>query len=297
MLKTQIIDLEIFIAVVESLSFTKAAEQLNIAASVVSRSIKKLEQQYGTTLLHRTTRKISLTQEGEWLFSKANEIVNSIKDTEAYLIEEKTIPKGMLRIDAATPFAIHALAPLISGFNQLFPHVKVVLEAHESNINLIDRKVDVAIRIGTLEDSSLKAKKLGHTHRKLYAAPTYIKQFGRPSCAEDLIQHKCLGFSKPSKLNTWPIKDNNNNLVVIEPSIFADNGETIKQLAVKGAGIACISAFTTIDDVKDGNLIALLEQQQETINIPVYAVYYADKAMSSRVRVFIDYISEHINLG
>ena len=297
MLKTHVIDLEIFIAVVDSASFTKAADQLSIAPSVVSRSIKKLEQQYSTTLLHRTTRKISITQEGEWLFSKANEIVKQIKDTEAYLLAEKTTPKGILRVDAATPFAIHALAPLIGQFNQLYPQVSVVLEAHESNINLIERKVDVAIRIGDLEDSSLKAKKLGNTYRKIYAAPSYIKQLGQPSCAEDLTNHKCLGFSKPNKLNTWPIKDNNNDLVVIEPSIFADNGETIKQLAVKGAGIACISAFTAADDVNEGKLIALLEQQQETVNIPVYAVYYADKAMNSRVRVFIDYIAEHINLG
>jgi len=201
-MKITIEELLIFSAVVENESFTRAADRLNLAASVLSRSLKKLEAKLECSLLHRTTRSIRLTQEGEWLFSQAAEIIAKVIDVEAYFLEEKHQPRGVVRVDAATPFTLHGIVPLISGFNQIYPEVTIVLESSETIINLIERKVDVAIRIGGLESSSLKARKLGTTYRGIYASPDYIEQYGAPNSSAALVNHACLGFTKPNKLNT-----------------------------------------------------------------------------------------------
>lgn len=294
-MKVTIDELVMFSAVVESESFTRAADRLNLAASVLSRSLKKLEAKLECSLLHRTTRSISLTQEGEWLFSQAAEIITRVSDVEAYFLEEHK-PRGVIRVDAATPFTLHGIVPLISGFNQSYPEVTVVLESSESIINLVDRKVDVAVRIGELESSSLKAKKLGTTYRGIYASPDYIELYGRPNSGAALANHSCLGFTKPNKLNTWPITGTNKEPVTVNPKIFADSGETLRQLALQGSGVACLSAFTVRQDIAGGRLIPLLKNRMLDIRIPVYLVYYSDKAVSGRVRCFIDYIAEHIDL-
>lgn len=295
-MKVTIEELVVFTAVVENGSFRRAADSLNLAASVVSRSLKKLETKLDSSLLHRTTRSISLTQEGEWLFTQAAEIIARVTDIEAYFLEEESQPRGLVRVDAATPFTLHAIAPLISGFNINYPDVTVALESSESIINLIERKVDVAIRIGELESSGLKAKKLGDTYRGIYAAPGYIERYGLPNSGATLANHYCLGFTKPDKLNTWPVMGTNKAPVTITPKILADSGESLRQLALQGSGIACLSAFTVRQDVEAGRLVPLLKNKMLDIAIPVYLVYYSDKAVSGRVRCFIDYIAEHIDL-
>jgi DNA-binding transcriptional LysR family regulator len=294
--KVTLDELVLFSAIVEHGSFSRAADSLELAASVVSRSLKKLETKLGTSLLRRTTRNISLTEEGRWLFERATEIITRVTDVETHFLESNGQPCGIVRVDAATPFTLHAIAPLISGFNTIYPDVTVVLESSESKINLIERKVDVAVRLGELEDSSLKAKKIGDTYRGIYAAPSYIKRHGLPKNGEALVSHRCLGFSKPDKLNIWPVEGVDKQLVSIAPKIIADSGESLRQLALQGNGIVCVSAFTVRQDVEEGRLVSLLSNKILNIPIPVYLVYYSDKAANGRVRCLIDYIAEHINL-
>lgn len=289
-------ELVAFIAVVEAGSFSRAAEQLNQATSMVSRQVKKLETKLATTLLNRTTRTLNLTQEGEWFYIRATELVGKLTDAETHFTENQNNPSGVLRVDAATPFAIHAIAPLIAGFNALYPNLRVVLESNESIVNLLHNKVDIAIRIGNLEDSTLKARKIGTTYRKIVASPSYIKEFGTPKSAEDLLRHRCLGFTKPGKLNRWPIYDSNNEQLMITPSILCDSGETIRHLALQNNGIACLSGFTIHENLQRGELVSILEQETIDIGIPIYAVYYSDKSISTRIRCFIDYLDSHIKL-
>lgn len=295
-MKITIEELVIFSAVVESKSFTQAADSLNLAPSVLSRSLKKLEGKLGCRLLHRTTRSVSLTQEGEWLFTQAAEIINRASDIEHYFLEDGQKPKGTVRVDAATPFTLHGIAPLIPGFNQAYPDITVVLESNESIINLIERKVDVAIRIGDLDNSSLKAKKIGSTHRGIYASPDYIQRNGCPINAAELSHHICLGFTKPNKLNIWPLANGDQEPQTINPTILADSGETLRQLALQGSGIACLSAFTVKQDIAEERLIPLLQDETRYIPIPVNLVYYSDKAVSGRVRCFIDYMAQYMDL-
>ena len=294
-MKVTLDELALFNAIVENGSFSRAADNLNLAASVVSRNLKKLENKLGSNLLYRTTRNISLTPEGQWLSERAAEIISKATDIEAHFLEENGRPRGVVTVDAATPFTLHAITPLISGFNNRYPDITVVLESSESNINLVERKVDIAIRIGELESSSLKAKKIDDTYRGIYAAPCYIERYGIPESGEALVDHCCLGFTRPDKLNIWPVMGANKTLVVVTPKIMADNGETLRQLALQGNGIACLSVFTVRRDVESGRLVSLFKKNILDIPIPVYLVYYSDKAANGRVRCLIDYIAEHID--
>jgi len=297
MLKIQIDELEVFTIVVNSSSFSEAASSLGLSSSVVSRTIKKLEQKLDTTLFNRTTRKIRLTLEGEWLFQHAKSITTKSEGIESYFADKNKKPKGHITVDAATPFALHAIAPLLPEFHIQYPDLVVALQSTESNIDLINHKVDIAIRIGSLDDSTLKARKLGESIRKLYAAPTYLARYGTPQSSDDLREHTCLAFSKPEQLNIWPIKDSNEELITVKSKALVDNGEMLKQLAIQGYGIACISSFTAKEDVKLGRLVLVLEDEIIKKPIPIYAVYYSEKEVNSRLRCFIDYLCEHICLS
>ena len=297
MINTQVQELQIFIAVVKHRSFSKAAQQLMIAASAVSRSIKKLEHNLQVTLFNRTTRKINLTQEGEWLLPQAIQIIQQLENVENQLTQTQLQPAGVISLDAASPFILHAITPLIAAFQQRFTQIKIALSCNEDNIDLIERNVDLAIRIGELPDSGLKARKLGNSYRKLYASPTYLQQHPAIHKVSDLADHNCLGFTKADKLNSWPLLDSEGNWLKIQPQLLADSGETLKHLAIQHCGIACISSFTAQQEVKSGKLVVILERETKKIAVPIYAVFYADNELSLRIRCFLDYLLEHIDLG
>lgn len=198
-------ELAIFVSVVESGSFSRAAEQLGQANSAVSRAVKKLEMKLGVSLLNRTTRQLSLTEEGERYFRRVQSILQEMAAAESEIMETRNTPRGLLRIDAATPVVLHFLMPLIKPFRERYPEVTLSLVSSETIINLIERKVDVAIRAGTLTDSSLRARPLFNSYRKIIASPDYISCYGKPETIDDLKQHICLRFTEPASLNTWPI--------------------------------------------------------------------------------------------
>ena len=297
MINTQVQELQIFVVVVKHRSFSRAAEELMIAASVVSRSIQKLERKLQVNLFNRTTRKINLTQEGEWLLPKAVQIIEQLSSVENHLTKLQIQPAGVIRLDAASPFILHAIAPIIAGFQQRYPQIKIMLSSSEGNIDLIERNVDLAIRIGELTDSGLRARKLGNSYRKLYASPTYLQQH-TPICeVSDLANHSCLGFTKAEKLNSWPLLDKEGEWLKIQPNLAADSGETLKQLAVQHCGIVCISSFIAEQEVESGKLQVILERQTQRIAVPIYAVFYAENELSLRIRSFLDYLLKHINFG
>lgn len=295
-MKVTIEEMRMFSAVVDCNGFTAAAERLDMTTPVLSRAIKRLETRLKCCLLHRTTRSVGMTAEGEWLYGRAAEILGQVDDVERYFLSELRQPSGIVRVDAATPFTLHALVPLIADFNLQYPEITVVLESSESNINLIERKVDVAIRIGELEDSSLRARKIGDSHRAIYASPAYLRRFGRPTDAGALQAHRCLGFTRYAPLNRWPLAGRDGQLINIEPAVLSDSGETLRHLALQGAGIACLSSFTVRDEVEQGALVQLFREQMLDIPVPINLVYYADKALAGRVRCFIDYVAEHMTL-
>ena len=285
-------ELAIFVAVVESGSFSKAAERLKMANSAVSRAVKKLENKLEVELLTRTTRQIKLTQEGEAYFKRVQAILQEMSAAEKELAERKRLPKGSLRIDAATPVVLHLLMPMIKPFRERFPEVTLSLVSSETFINLIERKVDIAIRAGNLTDSSLRARLLFNSRRKIVASPGWLQQFGTPQTVEDLAQHDCLGFVEPLSLNRWPIANADGQLYDITPASTSNSGETLRQLCLAGNGIACLSDFMINKDLNDGSLIEVMADRLVPVDMPFNAVYYGDRSANSRVRSFIDFVSE-----
>ncbi|MBY6259362.1 LysR family transcriptional regulator [Phytobacter diazotrophicus] len=288
-------EMMIFVAVVESGSFSRAAERLGQANSAISRAIKKLESKLGVNLLNRTTRQLSLTEEGELYFRRIQGVLQEMAAAETEVMEAKLTPRGVLRIDAATPVMLHFVMPMIKPFRERYPEITLSLVSSETFINLIERKVDVAIRVGKLTDSSLRARPIFTSYRKLIASPDYLARYGVPEIAEDLKNHTCLGFTEPVSLNTWPVAAQDGQLYEIDCDISSNSGETLKHLCLNGNGIASLSDFMIAKELESGELVEVLASKRLPVETPFSAVYYSDRAVSTRIRAFIDFISEYLS--
>lgn len=293
-MKTTSEELAIFVAVVESGSFSRAAERLGQANSAISRAVKKLENKLGVNLLNRTTRQLSLTEEGERYFRRVQSVLQEMAAAETEVMETKSTPRGTLRVDAATPVVLHFLMPLIKPFRERYPEINLSLVSSETFINLIERKVDVAIRVGKLTDSSLRARPLFKSYRKIIASPDYIARYGKPETVEELRNHVLLGFTEPVSLNTWPIASADGQLFEATPDISSNSGETLKHLCLSGNGIASLSDYMIDKELASGELVDLLADKRLPVEMPFSAVYYSDRAVSTRIRAFIDFISERL---
>lgn len=286
-------ELQVFISVVDCGSITAAAEQLNMTISTVSRTLLRLEEKIQTTLIYRTTRKIKLSDEGGAFLQKAREIVQLAQEAEEMLSARQTIPSGKLRIDASTPFLTRVIAPLLPLFSEQYPQIELEITNFEGFTNLLEKKTDVAFRIGSLKDSSLNATLIGYNQKRLLASPAYLKKYGVPSCVDDLIHHRLLGFTAPETLNIWPIKMADGTPLKITPDIAAASGEVLFHLAVQGCGILLSSDFVSYEALANGQLVQVLTEQTDEVKQPIHAVYYRNQAVSPRLRCFIDFVKKH----
>ena len=293
-MKTNSDELELFVAVVDAGSLRQAAENLGVDNAVVSRRLKRLEEKLATTLLNRTTRRLSLTEEGQWFYQEAVTVLNQMAQAEAVLIARKAEPEGILRVDAATPFILHQLIPLISEFRYRYPRIELHLESSDGFINLLERRVDVAIRIGELTDSGLRAMPLGNSRLRLLASPDYLARCGIPAAITDLQHHTLLGFTGSENLNWWPLVHDQGDRLAIKPQLRASSGETLRQLAIAGEGIACLSDFMTTDDRQSGRLVEILAEFNSGARRPVNAVFYSDAQRNPRLRVWLDFMKEKL---
>lgn len=210
------------------------------------------------------------------------------------LLESRQRPQGLLRVDAATPVVLHLLTPLVAEFRERYPEMSLSLVSSENFINLIERKVDIAIRVGELTDSTLKARKLMASYRRILASPAYLAQYGAPKTVADLVHHCCIGFNDLPNLNRWPLACADGRQLEIVPWLTTNSGETQRHLCLHGNGIACLSDFMSDEDVKRGDLVPLLVEDTLPLEMPINAVYYSDSAVSNRLRSFIDFISERL---
>lgn len=293
-MKTTLDELLALTTVVDSGSITAAAEHLGQTASSVSRALSRLEEKLGVTLLHRTTRRLELTEEGHAFVQQARRIVASVEDAEEQMAVRRQRPAGRLRVNAASPFMLHVIAPLVAGFRAQYPDIELELHSSEQIIDLIEQRTDLAIRIGPLRDSTLHARPLGSNRIRVLASPVYLAQFGEPKNVEELAAHCLLGFTQPDSLNQWPLRHDCEASCQITPSIKASSGETLRQLALEGAGIVCLADFMTRHDRREGRLVQVLEAHTVEVQQPIHAVYYRNTALASRITCFIDYVSEQM---
>ncbi|RCR57676.1 LysR family transcriptional regulator, partial [Vibrio harveyi] len=205
-MRTKSDDLEILLSVIDTGGFTAAADSLNIQVARASRAVSKVESQLGVTILNRTTRRIELTDEGRQFVDSVRIGLMQLQLAEDEIISRGELPKGKLRVDAASPFVFHQLVPLVQSFNQAYPDIDLELTSNEGFVDLLEKKTDVAIRIGALSDSTLHAKPLGRSLLYIVASPDYLAKRGFPSQSSDLEHHSTIGFSTPKTLNEWPLK-------------------------------------------------------------------------------------------
>ncbi len=283
-----------FVTVIETGSFSAAAERLGVTPSGISRSIGKLEKQLGVRLITRTTRRLDLTAEGQWFLQNAREILSRLEETALTLQSAAAHPSGLLRINAATPVFNHLVVPLLPEFSRRYPGIRLELVSGETIIDLIKEHTDVAIRVGELQDSSLNARLLHESRWCLVAAPDYLARCGTPQSVAQLADHTLLGFTQPSSLNRWPLRHEQADGYPVQPDISASNGETLRYLARAGSGIACLSKFLVREDLARGELVEILAADTLPWRQPIWAVYYRQGFLAARVGHFMDYLAEQL---
>ncbi|QSI30022.1 LysR family transcriptional regulator [Variovorax sp. RKNM96] len=296
-MKTTIEELVAFRTVVDTGSITAAAEQLGHTVSGISRALSRLEQKLDTTLMRRTTRRLELTEEGAAFLQRTRAILDAIDDAEEQMAARREQPAGRLRVNAASPFMLHAIVPLVPEFRKLYPQISLELDTDDLPIDLLERRTDIAIRIGPLRDSTLHARPLGSHRLRVLASPAYLEAHGKPRKVTDLADHALLGFTQPESLNRWPLRGENGihgDEWPIVPTLAASSGETLRQLALAGAGIVCLADFMTSADRASGALVQVLAKETVDVRQPVNAVYYRNTQLSARITSFLDFLSQRM---
>ncbi len=282
------------VTVIDSKSFSAAAQRLGQTPSGVSRTISRLESQLGLTLMTRTTRRLKATEEGEWLLARARKIIADLQDTQEQLLGRLAEPSGLVRVNAATPVLDHLLAPLVGEFLDAYPLVRLELVSGEAVVDLIEERADLAIRIGPLVDSTLNARLLGKSRLRLLATKGYLARHGTPRDLAQQQTHRLLGFSQPASLNLWPLADGEEAGLRVDPAVAASSGETLRHLALGGAGIACLADYLTRDDVANERLVPVLEALTLPWSQPVWAVFYRQEVLAPRVTALVGFLADRL---
>ena len=215
-----------------------------------------------------------------------------METAEGQLAARRERPSGRLRVDAATPFMLHVIVPLVAGYRERYPQVDLELNSNEGIIDRLERRTAVAIRIGRLKDSTLHRRPGGSSRIRVLATPEYLKAHGQPNRVADLERHSLLGFTQPESLNVWPLVGADNEPYRINPSVASSSGETLRQLALESTGHVSLSDFMTGRDRREGRLVQLLARQTQDVRQPINAVYYRNTAISARIASFVDYLAE-----
>jgi len=294
MMKVTLEELRVLVAVADCGSITAAAELLDQTSSGVSRALSRLEAKLNSTLLHRTTRRLALTEEGQLFLTHARQILASVEQAEEQIARRRETPSGRLRINAAAPFMQHVIVPLIGAFRQRYPLIQLELNTDDIVIDLLEQQTDIAIRIGELRDSTMRARMLGSSRVRLLASPDYLQKYGEPHSVEALAQHQLIGFSQLEMHNVWPVWQREGEMLRIQPTIAASSGEIIRQLTLAGQGIARISDFVSHQDLAAGRLKEVLVQQTQDVRLPVHAVYYRNAELAARITCFLDFLHAEI---
>lgn len=293
-MKTTLEELQAFVAVVDGGSITAAADQLGQTVSGISRALGRLEKKLETTLLRRTTRRTELTEEGQAFLLRTRAILASIDDAEEHMAARRQQPAGRLRVNAATPFMLHAVVPLVPAFRAAYPQITLELNTDEMYIDLLERRTDIAIRIGQLRDSTLHARPLCTSRLRVLASPEYLARAGKPKSVADLTGHTLLGFNEPESLNRWPLRGSHGDEWPIAPSLTASSGETLRQLAREHVGLVCLSDFMTAADREAGRLVQVLARDTVEVRQPINAVYYRNTQLAARIACFLDFLQERM---
>jgi DNA-binding transcriptional LysR family regulator len=297
------LEYETFVCVVESGSFSAASRKLGCTPSAVSKLIERMENRLGARLLQRTSRSLSLTQEGRSFHRAAVRVLETISEAESTLSDVNVQVSGVLRVHTSLIFAQHQLAPVLPDFLSQHPqlHLEVLLSSEP--IDLITADIDLSFHVGPVTNASLIARRLATTRWMLCAAPRYLRRAGTPAVPEDLLRHNCLNFLPQTYRSVWPLraKVQSGGDGALRPNRYeavgnvASNSDSLlRVLALQGMGIARLAAFHIAQDLRDGHLRPVLADYVPDEPEPVFAVYQSRRNLSSRVKVFLTFLQERL---
>lgn len=287
-------EMRVFTAVVDAASFVAAGDALNMSKAAVSRYVSDLEQRLGVRLMHRTTRKLSLTSEGEVFLTRCRDILSSIEASEAELSTRSVTASGLLKASVPVSFGIRHLAPLWSTFLDKHPQVTLDVQLADRVIDLVEEGFDLAVRIARLPDSSLISRQLASTRLVLCAAPSYLARRGAPRHPSELAQHDVMGYSLMAMGDQWQFSGPDGPVSAkVRPRMWSNNGDSCVAAALQGAGILLQPTFLINQELASGQLVEILPQFR-SVELGIYAVYPSRKFVLPKVRALVAFLEEKL---
>jgi DNA-binding transcriptional LysR family regulator len=288
-------NMEAFARVAETGSFSEAARRLGTSKSLISRQVAALETELGVRLLHRTTRSLTLTEEGRGYHAEVVRILAEIQDANLSVSRMQAAPRGRLKVNAPMSFSFLHLAPMIPDFLRRYPEVDLDMTLNDRYVDLIEEGFDLAVRIGRLSDSSLVARKLAPMRPVICASPGYLRERGIPKNPDDLRKHLCLCNSTNALVDEWRLVDRNGRPVMaqIKGRLRANNGDTLRIAALQGLGLVNLPTFFVGGDLQAGTLVSVLSDYMPQ-DAGIYAVYPHSRHLLPKVRAFVDFLAERI---
>ncbi|MEL0610835.1 LysR family transcriptional regulator [Vibrio echinoideorum] len=288
--------IRIFVETAQLNSFTATANKLDMTQSAVSKKIAWLENDLAMTLFQRNSRKISLTHAGKDYLTYCVRFLEEMSAIESQLKRETESVEGELKISAPSAFSSMLLSELLQAFIEQHPGIRINLNVDDRIINLNEHNIDVAIRASQLKDSGLKARFLFNNNVQYFASPNYLHKHGIPKHPQELNKHHCLTYSLMSPANEWRFTDKNRQFssVKVNQIFTSDSPEMLLKMARQGLGVVALPDWMGKEFVENGELTQLLEQWSNNY-LPMYAVYHASEYLPQRIRVFIDFLAEHLS--
>jgi len=289
-------EMEAFATVVDQGGFTDAAKKMGISKSAVSKHISSLEARLGARLLNRTTRRVSPTEIGLAYYDRARRVLSDAGEADALVASMQSAPAGLLRLSVATDFGVNHLSPILGDFLQQFPDITVNMVLNNRYVELISEGFDMAIRMGDLEDSSLRARKLTETQMRMIAAPSYFEKHGRPTRLDDLNSHKLLHYSNQASGNAWKITAPSGEERQIRSAgwLSVNDGQSLLNACIAGLGIAYLPSFLYANAMEQGQVVDVMPDLPVE-RTGIYAVYPPGRFTQPKVRAFIDFLVAHFN--
>jgi DNA-binding transcriptional LysR family regulator len=285
-------EMRVFSAVVDAGSFVAAADSLDISKAAVSRYVAELEARLGVRLLHRTTRRLSLTEEGEVFHARCKELLADVEEAEAEVSERSGEAIGVLKVSAPVSFGLLHLAPLWAQFMAAHPRLTLDLTLSDRIVDLVDEGFDVAVRIARLPSSSLVSRRLSSTRLVLCASAQYLRKHGTPKEPADLDAHTVLAYSLLSIGDTWEFEGPDGPVSVkVHPRMHSNSGDTCRAAALRHQGIILQPSFLVGEDLKSGELVEIMPRYR-SLELGIYAVYPSRKHVLPKVRLLVDYLAK-----
>ena len=279
-----------FVYVAECESFTQASKQLGISTAQVSRQVGALEKRLKVKLLYRTTRKVSLTEEGRVFYQHCRAVLDGLEIAEQAVTNLQSKPQGRIKLTAPVTYGEQQLLPLVNDFMKHYPDIEVTAFLSNQKLDLIDGGYDLAIRIGKLPDSTMMAKKLSSRTNFVCAAPAYIEQYGTPQTLTDLKQHNCL----LGTLDYWQFQDAaKEKKIRVTGSIRYNSGYSLMDAALKGLGIVQLPDYYVQKHLNTGALVSMLENYSE-IEEGIWAIYPHNRQLSPKIRLLLEHLLTHL---